>query len=615
MPRIISPARRRRAASQPVPIIVVGDPVMTTSGIEGDALTVVWPVPNRADPSEARMLLVYAAAAGGTPISTISPVPATVPDIAPAYFSAYYNIAGIERESARVQAAVAVPQGPIQPAHVAWTPTWVDPALRQLYTTTLNVTGVGRSDILEWRVVTERFTTAWTNCPLAEADPSTVRSLGTIARPAGNDSDTIRGEPGGGTWPVNEFYPYFEERVRVQLRKKIGADPYTAASVFLKVPPPAGAVQFNATVTAQADIRAAILAGLDETGFYSIGISGDFTSAANPSDLDFTNRTKDGYPLVVTSADRNSPASFKGWSSGQRVTLTGCSNVIFDRLRFDNDQTELMPPTTQLGVSPMTIPSGTAIRMTNCNKIYVINCDMWKLRNPVVVFDARNLWAAFNDLREISEDDFRIYGSSRQPIVQGNISRDPTINLQWALDSPTPFYHPDFVQFSNNSPTTGRRGHFNCKVVGNRMYGVAGYKAFCYAGAPDPVGNFALLDTNGIVGLLVADNFVRTGQANCPALKGCKDVIIRNNVLRQMAGHQAPKVSIEQAIENVLIEDVVASGATFFQTGSSPQTVAQRQAQVTQTRVTVNATAWPATWPMGGNRELAYPAGPNAYLA
>lgn len=609
-----APHGRRRHPRAPKPIVVIGVPVVTTTGVEDSALTVVWPKASRGDPSEQRLLRTWAASSGGSPVATMAWT-GTVPDVAPLYVTAFWRIfdkasnAWIERESTpRVAVTVPVPAGPVQPGNVSWATTWQNPSLRQLYTATVDVAGVGRSDLLQWRVTTNRWTADWTDCPLVDADPAvtTVRSLGTILRPTTPADDSTRGGPGGPSWPVNEFYPFAEETWSIQFRKKIGAEPWTDASVKMAAPKPAGAVQPNATITVQADIRAAILDGFVETDFWVIALAGDFTSASNnPTDLSFTNLTKAGYPLIITSADRSDPANFKGYT-GERMLFTRCNNFIIDRLAFRNNRTSVHSN----AAATWTANSGQAIYMSDCRRFHIINCDMDALSNAVQLEHPTHGWVAYNRMTNISQDDFRVYRSSRQMVLEGNWGSDPVVNDAYAQESTG--WHPDFIQWATTDLAGPRTGLFDTLVIGNRVYGFAGYKAPFFAKAERVTVANLPIDTHGICRLAFEGNFVSSGQPSTPALIGCKDVTINNHVIRRIPGAKNPQIHIHYRVENITITNTVATGAVFYASDGG-DTVAALQAEVTGAP-TISSTAWPATWPTAGDREAAYTTGPDHYM-
>lgn len=596
----------RQKTSSPAPLAFLGVPEMTTTGVEGAAISYAWAPFNQAPAAEQRLLRVYAAAGDTTPTATHDPAPATMPAVYPGWVAAVQRAQDaltnqwIEVESARVQIIDAIDPAVLASGDVTWSPVWTDPAKRQTYRATASLAGTGAADQVRWRIDTERFQSGWINCSWN----GTNWTLGSLIQ--------MLEEVGRGT-DLAEFRPHAEASYAVRLQKKVGAGAWSTESVKLHVPAPAGATVPNATASTRAELLTAIN-GYASVGLapYVIHLTADF---AVSSTISVSGIKKQGHPIIITSADRANPRRLSGYGS-RALDLTNCENIVFDRIRFWNNVTITMGGQDLNGTvyPPMVVNGGQVMRTTTCARFHCLNCLVRDHNNAFENNNARSFWFGFNEFSGLSQDGIRFWKSSNRCLVQGNYAHDPLIYDAWANAnvSSSQYMHPDFTQLAVD---TGQGPHTGFQFIGNRIKGFNGYFTGVFLKSAAVNANPSLMESAGVLAPEVRDNYFELGHGIAIMLVGGRDLISRNNVFRKFPGStKKPTVHLWGYVSGTqIVQDCVGEQPIYSSDETTPMTKAQRLATVSGA-VTVSTNGWPSTWPAGGG-ETAYPTGPDSYMA
>lgn len=505
----------------------------------------------------------------------------------------------------KVRRQVRIPANSSDPnviltSDVSLSSTWTDAAKRQLFKVSATVVGTTASDQVQWCIDTERFQTGWIPCSW-NGSGWTFGSLIQMLEEVGRGTD------------LAEFRPNSEPSCAIRLRKKIGAGSWSAQSVKFKALPPAGATVPNATASTRSELLTA-LNGYDSVGLapYVIHLTADITIS---SVMSVSGIVKQGHPIVITSANRASPRRVSGYSS-RAFDMTGCENIVFDRVLFWNNVTTQMGGTDDNGVNfPLvTVNGGQVLRTFTCSRIHITNCLLRDLNNALEFNDARNFWIAFNEFWGLSQDGVRFWKSSARCLVQGNYAHDPLVYQAWANDaelSGSNIVHPDFLQTAADN---GEGPHTGLQFIGNRIKGFYGYFTGVFLKSAAATKDKTTIESTGVLAPEVRDNYFELGHGIGIMLSGGRDLISRNNVFRRFSGGlSAPTIHLWGFVSGTqLVENCVGEQAVYCSTETNPIKKEERQATVSGS-ISLSSSSWPASWPSGLG-ELAYPTGPDSYI-
>lgn len=641
-------AWRKRILRDTIPSIVTPPPpqvdrmtlsgalTYSTTGQVGAALTITArPTASRTPSQTETILRLYSALTDGTLSSTVSPAPTTVPNNdtlfgVPVYrvYDVVYN-EWIEREATArfdIFTATSSPAAVVQ-ANLTITAAWKagTGVLRQQAIHTFLCAGSPHGSLLEARIVTERYTTAWTPC--VEQAAANVWGFGVAAVPAG--------QPGAGR-NAFEFYD-MEDRFKVQFRRRASAavawGPVSGNLVF-PMPTTGGAEQFNALPTTRAALVTAIETGFAATGPYVIGLSGEIDLAGGT--VQVSGLTKTGEPLIIKSVDRGAPVRMRGHLN-RCFDMVQCNNFIFDRVNVINDRTaEIGYP--EGGVPKVQYAAGQAYMFQGCTRAYICDAVIRDVNVGIELRDCDDIYIGFCELDRIVQDGIRFYRRNGNIILEGEYQHDPVVYDALALSGFTPNYHPDDIQTSCSMQTdwvrpAGQRmgGNRNIRRVRGRSYGVPRTGSRHTAGYWGATGlrdsgrdpGDTNMDTGGArhrnANWLWEDMYIVSTWNAFPLAEAVDGFTMRRCVARK--GHpngRTPQLNLSLWATDIVVDNCVAGGGVYsiptnaakiaqgFMTGP------EMAAEVTLLNggMNVSLTAWPTGWTGG---ETRFPTGPDAY--
>lgn len=598
------------------PLTLSGDPVVTTSGVVGAAVSVVWPVPSRAGSSETRVLRVWSAQTGGSLLATVpvSSSSITVPDYVDGWIEAAYSIldtalnVSVAAASARIQVLSSLDPSFIAAGDVTWASEWLSGNMT--FRADVTVAGVGRSDQLQWRMsVPGRFETGWADCTLPEASPSTKRRLGSILRPSA--------EPGAG-FDITEFCNN-DERFFVYLRKKVGVGAWSAASARLIAPPPGSFVP-TVTVATRAALKGAVDAAWSNPDLVVIALSADIDYGGNTStQLQWVNRAKVGKPIIITSVDRASPRAIKKLQ-GTAFGFNGCENVIIDCVGLDNDETEEMGgPTTENGVSvtygPVRIPTGCFLKAEGGRRIHVRDVRLRGARNCIQLNESVDCGVFNFEMWEVSEDGIRFLTHATRPKVVGGHFRNWYAYGHWGEPSQNPASHFDAIQFSvSGNDAAEAIGIIQPLVLNCFIFGWDGYMQGIQVGTNRP-GLW-------IKGLTIQNVYQEVSKPNGFPFRSCVGWALENCVAREIEGQTnasaAGNLRVTAPVAAGVVRNVIVSKRNDIEANGVAQSKTAIAASYERTGLQEDQprTAFPATWGTvgeGRDRRRRYPHGADNY--
>lgn len=300
----------------------------------------------------------------------------------------------------------------------------------------------------------------------------------------------------------------------------------------------AGGGAVYATVSTLAEMMAAVIAApggaiIEVTGGVKYGSYLNTSAVTKSPQVTIRPQNRNSPPIFAGPAGESTRADYAG-----PIDIRNWSGIRFDGLTFRNTKRDWRNG-VGLSDSSEIISGGSwgpyALRLINTKNVTVVDClfDRW-FGSIDVTCDAGNstdnLDIGYNTFVNSLNDVLRIYQTLNNCRVHHNDIKDSAINLAWQKDTNR---HPDWIQMALTSNRYGSNGvviEDNRCVSTQRNNDYHGVFAFAENIYRSP---FYDVSQRAHRNITIRRNLFDGGNTQGIAIGGCRDVTIRDNVLRR----------------------------------------------------------------------------------